>query len=65
MDEEDPWLGILGVVMFAKRAAIHSMSRATSAQLVFRRDTMLNIQHEANWAYIKERRVKISSKIIR
>ena len=62
MDKEDPWSGILGAVMFATRATIHSTSRATPAQLVFRRDAMLNIQHEANWAYIKERRDKISSK---
>ena len=49
LDEEDPWLGILGAVMFAMRATIHSMSRATPAQLVFKRDTMLNVQHKANW----------------
>jgi len=48
--------------MFATRATIHSTSRATPAQLVFGRDAMLNVQHEANWAYIKERRDKISSK---
>ena len=56
LDKEDPWSGILGAVMFATRATIHSTSRATPAQLVFGRDTMLNVQHEANWAYIKERR---------
>jgi hypothetical protein len=38
------------------------MSRATPAQLVFGRGAMLNVQHEANWTYIKERRDKISSK---
>ena len=48
--------------MFATRATIHSTSRATPAQLVFGRNTMLNVQHEANWSYIKERRNKISSK---
>eukprot|EP00957_Ditylum_brightwellii_P054256 4109386-Ditylum_brightwellii.AAC.1 len=59
MDKED------GAVMLATRETMHSTSRATQAQLVFRRDTMLNIQHEANWTYIKERRDKISSKNIK
>eukprot|EP00957_Ditylum_brightwellii_P136420 10404784-Ditylum_brightwellii.AAC.1 len=48
--------------MFAMRATIHSTSRAAPAQLVFRCDAMLNVQHEANWTYIEERRDKISSK---
>ena len=48
--------------MFATRATVHSTNRATPAQLVFGRDAMLNVQHEANWAYIKERRNKITSK---
>eukprot|EP00957_Ditylum_brightwellii_P007292 554123-Ditylum_brightwellii.AAC.1 len=48
--------------MFVTRATIHSTSRATPAQLVIRRDAMLNLQHEANWTYIKEHRAKISSK---
>ena len=34
LDKEDPWLGILGAVMFATRATIHSTSRAMPAQLV-------------------------------
>ena len=48
--------------MFATRATIHSTSRATPAQLVLGCDAMLNVQHEANWTYIKECRDKISSK---
>eukprot|EP00957_Ditylum_brightwellii_P140969 10739561-Ditylum_brightwellii.AAC.1 len=48
--------------MFATRATIHSISRAMSAQLVFGRDAMLNVQYEAKWTYIKERENKISSK---
>ena len=62
LNEEDPWSGILGAVMFATRATIHSTNRATPAQLVFGRDAMLNVQHEANWTYIKERKDTISSK---
>ena len=48
--------------MFATRATIHSTSRTMPTQLVFERDAMLNVQHEANWTYIKERKDKISSK---
>ncbi len=48
LDKEDPWSGILGVVMFTARLTIHSTSRATPAQLVFGSDAMLNVQHEAN-----------------
>jgi len=62
LDEDDPWSGILGAVMFATRATVHSTNRATPAQLVFGRDAMLNVQHEANWSYIKERRNDITSK---
>eukprot|EP00957_Ditylum_brightwellii_P182861 13929007-Ditylum_brightwellii.AAC.1 len=62
LDKEDPWSGILGAVMFATSATIHSTSRATQAQLVFGRGAMLNVQHEANWTSIKERRDTISSK---
>eukprot|EP00957_Ditylum_brightwellii_P159545 12145457-Ditylum_brightwellii.AAC.1 len=42
LDEEDPWSGILGAVMFDTRATMHSTSRATPAKLVFGRDAMLN-----------------------
>eukprot|EP00957_Ditylum_brightwellii_P039912 3021769-Ditylum_brightwellii.AAC.1 len=62
LEEEDPWSGILGALMFAMGATRHSASRATPAQLVRRCDTMLNVQHEANMAYRKERRNKTSSK---
>eukprot|EP00957_Ditylum_brightwellii_P189474 14422192-Ditylum_brightwellii.AAC.1 len=54
LDEDDPWSGILGAVMFAMRATVHSTSRATPTQLVFGLGAMLNVQHEANWTYIKE-----------
>ena len=48
--------------MFSMRATIYSTSRATPAQLVFGRVAMLTFQHEADWAYIKEHRDKISLK---
>ena len=62
LDEDDPWAGILGAVMFSTRTTIHSTNRATPAQLVFGCDAILNVRHEANWAYIKECKDKISLK---
>ena len=61
LDEEDPWAGILGAVMFATRATIHHTNRATPTQLVFGRDAILNVTHEANWHYIKQRKRKITT----
>ena len=53
-----PWTGILGAVTFATRATIHSTLKATPSQLVFGRDAILNIQHEADRKLIKENRNK-------
>ena len=60
LDKEDPWSGILGAVMFATRATVHSTNRATPMQLVFGRDAILNVKHEADWTYIKKQKDKIS-----
>jgi hypothetical protein len=59
LDENDPWSGILAATMFAIRATYHTTLQATPAQLVFGRDSLLNIKFEANWAYIKERKQKL------
>ena len=52
----DSWEGILSAVGFAMRATVHSTNRASPSQLVFGRDAMLNVNFEANWQYIKERK---------
>ena len=59
LDKSDPWTGILAAVMFGTQATMHSTARATPVQLVFGRDAMLNIHHEADWKYINERRDKL------
>ena len=61
LDEEDPWTGILGAVMFATCATMYNKNRETLTQLGFGRDEILNIQHEANWHFIKERKQKLSN----
>ena len=48
IDEEDPWTGILSAVRFATRATVHTTMQATPMQLVFGRDAILNVKHEAN-----------------
>jgi transposase InsO family protein len=56
VDDDDPWTGILSAVAFAVRSTVHTTTRATPMQLVFGRDAILNIQFEANWKFIKDRK---------
>eukprot|EP00957_Ditylum_brightwellii_P136749 10428047-Ditylum_brightwellii.AAC.1 len=63
IDEKDPWTWILSAVRFATRATVHTTMQAAPMQLVFGRDVILNVKHEANWKYIYERKEKIIKKI--
>ena len=56
LDEDDPWSGILSAVAFAIRATYHTTTQKSPGQLVFGRDMILNIQHQANWEYIRKRK---------
>ena len=47
LDEEDPWGGILSATMFATRATVHTTLQKKPMQLVFGRDAILNISHDA------------------
>ena len=62
LDDDNPWDGILAATMFALRATVHTTSQYTPAQLVFGRDSILNVKHEANWKIIKERKQKLINK---
>ena len=59
VDDEDPWSGILAATMFAIRSTVHTTTQSTPMQLVFGRDAFLNIAHDANWRYIKERKQRL------
>jgi transposase InsO family protein len=59
LDEDDPWKGILSATAFAIRSTFHTSLKSTPGQLVFGRDMIFNIQHIANWEYIKQRKQKI------
>eukprot|EP00957_Ditylum_brightwellii_P016186 1217624-Ditylum_brightwellii.AAC.1 len=48
IDEKDPGTGILSAVRFATRATLHTTMQTTHMQLVFGRDAILNVKHEAN-----------------
>ena len=60
IDKNDPWSGVLSATMFATRATLHTTTlQATPSQLIFGRDAMMNIKHEPNWKFIRERKQKL------
>ena len=52
-DDLDPWSGILTATAFAMRSMYHTMTHVASVQLVFGKDTPLNVQLEADMSSIK------------
>ena len=54
LNEEDPWTGILAATLFAVRSTYHTTLKKTPGQLVFGRDMIFNIQHVANWEFIRQ-----------
>ena len=62
LDEDDPWKGILSATSFAIRSTYHTTLQKTPCQLVFGRDMIFNIEHAANWEYIRDRKQKLISK---
>ena len=59
LDSDDPWGGILSATAVAIRNTVHTTLLSTPAQLVFGRDSILNITHEANWKLIRDRKQKL------
>ena len=62
LDEDDPWKGILSATALVVRSTFHTTLRNTPGQLVFGRDMIFNIKHEANWEFIRERKQQIINK---
>ncbi len=54
LDNDNPWRGILAATAFAVRSTYHTTLKKTPGQLVFGRDMIFNIQHVANWEYIRQ-----------
>ena len=48
LDLDDPWSGILSAVIFAMQSTVHTTTQATSMQLVFDRDAIMNLTFDAN-----------------
>ena len=53
LDEDDPWKGILPAAAFTIRATYHTTLQKSPGQLIFGRDMIFNIQHTADWEYIR------------
>ncbi len=62
LDEEDPWKGLLTAAAFAVRSTVHATLKKTPGQLVFGRDMIFNMQHEADWEVIKQRKQELINK---
>ena len=58
LDEANPYAGLLSAVAFATRATYHTTLDATPSQLVFGRDAMINMNFEADWTSIRNRKQK-------
>jgi hypothetical protein len=53
LDDNDPWKGIPSATDFAVRSTFHTTLQKNPGQLVFGRDIILNVKHEADWEYIR------------
>ena len=62
LDKEDPWKGVLSATAFAVRSTYHTTLKKTPGQLVFGRDMIFNIQHVANWEYIRQKKQNLIDK---
>jgi hypothetical protein len=62
LDDNDPWKGILSATAFAVQSTFHMALQNSPGQLVFGRDMILNVKHEANWEYIHARKQNITIK---
>ena len=62
LDEDDPRKGILSATAFAVRSTYHTTLQKSPGQLVFGRDMIFNIKHEANWEIIKKRKQNLINK---
>ena len=57
-DREDPFAGVVSAVCWAVRSTYHTTLKATPGQLVFGRDMIFNIEHQADWQLIREKKLK-------
>ena len=53
---------VLSTTAFAVRSTYHTTLKKTPGQLVFGRDMIFNIQHVANWEYIRQNKQSLINK---
>ena len=54
LEDENPWEEILASTMFTIWATVHTTTQHTLSQLVFGKNTILNINQEPNCQLIKQ-----------
>ena len=55
-EDDDPFAGFVSAICWAVRSTYHTTLKASPGQLVFGRDMIFNIRHQADWQYIQERK---------
>ncbi len=55
-EDDDPWAGILSATAFAIRSTYHTTLQATPGRLIFGREMILDMKHQANWKASKDRK---------
>lgn len=55
--DDDPFAGVVSAICWAVRSTYHTTLKATPGQLVFGRDMIFNIKHEADWQLIREQKL--------
>ena len=56
LDNENPWERILSSTMFVIQSKVRITTQHPRSRLVFGRDAILDINQEANWKLIKQRK---------
>jgi len=56
VDDDEPFAGLVSAVCFGIRSTYHTTLKATPGQLVFGRDMIFPIQHQADWQMIEEQK---------
>ena len=51
---KNPWSGILDATIFAVGAIYHTTLQASTMELVFGRNAILNIKHISDWKHIRQ-----------
>ena len=62
LDKDDPLKGIISATVFAIHTTYHTTLQKSPGQLVFGRDMIFNVEHTANWEYIRARKQRLIQK---